>query len=304
MRKPGQIVFYAPGLKRYETEEFRQANPNNFLPVSITGKKCALDCEHCGGQLLGHMRAAATPEKLLETCRSAASTGTTGVLISGGCDVHGRVPLEEFFDVMGELKKGLGLRVFVHSGLVDEAQAEGLRRSSVDAVLIDIIGSNETIREVYHLEAGVEDYEASLRALSRREIPVMPHIVLGLHRGLFKGEDKALEFTSRYELKALVIVILTPLLGTAMADVTPPPVEAVGSFFQRARSKMPSTRIILGCARPMGRYKQTVDRLAIDAGLDGIAFPADGAAAYAHGKGLETVFAETCCGLDIPFSSA
>lgn len=300
MRKQGQIIFYAPGLKRYETEEFTQKTPQNFLPISVTGRECALNCNHCGGQLLRHMRAAVTSEKLLETCRKAASTGTKGVLISGGCDVSGRVPLEGFFDVMREIKKGLGLKIFVHSGLVDDTQAQGLSLAGVDTVLIDIIGSDQTIREVYHLQACVKDYDASLQALSQRRIPIMPHIVLGLHYGRLIGEKTALEILSQYSLKALVIVILTPFIDTPMENVTPPPVEAVADFFQEARACMPSTPVILGCARPMGEYKQTVDKLAIDAGFDGIAFPAEGAAAYARSKGMETVFMESCCGLEVP----
>lgn len=300
MNRSGHIVFYAPGLKRYATEEFSQKTPHNFLPISVTGSECILNCDHCGGQLLKHMRSATTPERLLETCRKAASTGTTGVLISGGCDAYGRVPLKDCFGVIAEVKRSLGLRIFVHSGLVDNDQAEGLRTSDVDAVLIDVIGSDDTIKEIYHLKAGVRDYEASMYELSRHGIPVMPHIVLGLHHGVLKGERTALEIVSRHRLKALVLVILTPLLGTPMEDATPPSVETVGHFFQEARSSMPTTPIILGCARPMGEYKKMVDRLAIDAGLDGIAFPAEGAAAYARSKGLETIFMESCCGLEMP----
>ncbi len=300
MHRQGRIVFYAPGLKRYETEEFAQKTPNNFLPISITGRDCTLNCDHCGGQLLRHMRAATSPDKLLDICRKAASAGTTGVLISGGCDVSGRVPLERFADVMSEIKRGLGLKVFVHSGLVDDNTAEGLCQAGVDAVLIDIIGSDETIREVYHLKASVKDYEASMQALSRHDIPTMPHIVLGLHYGTFKGEYTALKIVSQYSLKALVIVILTPLPGTPMENAVPPPVEVVENFFRVARSQIVSTPIILGCARPMGEYKQTVDKSAIDAGLDGIAFPAEGAVTYARSRGLETVFMESCCGLDLP----
>ncbi len=300
MHKQGQIVFYAPGLKRYSTEEFSQKNPQNFLPVSITGNKCTLNCDHCGGQLLRHMRTATTPEKLLETCQGIASTGTTGVLISGGCDASGRVPLDDFFGVMGEIKKNLGLKVFVHSGLVDDRQAKGLSSSGVDAVLTDIIGSNETISQVYHLEATTGDYDASMQVLSRYGIPVMPHIVLGLHYGTLKGELEALRIVSQYRLKALVIVILTSFLGTPMEDVRPPNVEAVRNFFAEARSQISSAPVILGCARPMGEYKQTVDRFAIDAGFDGIAFPAEGAVAYARSKGLKAVFMEGCCGLEIP----
>jgi uncharacterized radical SAM superfamily protein len=295
-----KIVFYAPGLKRYETSEFKQLTPENFLPISVTGTYCALDCDHCKRQLLRFMRPATTPGKLLETCREAVKRGTRGVLISGGCDLRGSVPLEDFFPALSYIKNRLGLKVFVHTGLVGDAQARGLKKASVDAVLIDIIGSDETVREVYHLEAGVAHYQAALRFLTQHEVSIMPHIVLGLHYGKLRGEETALDLVSQYRLKALVIVILTPLLGTPMEAVRPPSCKEVGDFFKKARGRLPATPIILGCARPMGEYKQEVDRLAIDAGLDGIAFPSEGAVSYARERGLEVVFMESCCGLELP----
>ena len=36
------IEFYAPGLKRWETPEWKPSNPRRFLPVSVTGSACAL----------------------------------------------------------------------------------------------------------------------------------------------------------------------------------------------------------------------------------------------------------------------
>ena len=39
------IEFYAPGLKRWETPEWKPANPRRFLPVSVTGSACALSCD-------------------------------------------------------------------------------------------------------------------------------------------------------------------------------------------------------------------------------------------------------------------
>ncbi|MFN3467563.1 MAG: radical SAM protein, partial [Candidatus Brocadiales bacterium] len=226
--------------------------------------------------------------------------GLRGVLISGGCNKLGQVPLERFFDAMGYLKKGLGLKVFVHSGLVGGPQARGLHKAQVDAVLLDVIGSNQTIREVYHLSATTGDYETSLHNLSRFDIPIMPHIVLGLQYGRLDGEGNALAMVSRYKLKALVLVILTPLLGTPMEGVRPPDLTDVQNFFTEAKGRLPQTPIILGCARPMGQYKQEVDRLAVEADLDGIAFPSEGTVSYAMSKGKEVSFVESCCGFNIP----
>ncbi len=300
-----KINFYAPGLKRYETSELSQKNAHSFIPVSVTGSDCALSCDHCNGELLKFMRPAKTPEKLLQICQNIAkpcgerseSNNTKGILLSGGCDSTGRVPLTDFFDSMRMAKQTLGLNVIVHTGIVDKEMAEGLKYAGIDGALIDIIGSDRTIRDVYHIEATTSDYEQSLANLNACEVPVVPHIVIGLHYGKIIGEENALAIISRFRIKSLVLVILTPLLSTKMENVTPPSLGEVKDFFQKARNVLPKTQIILGCARPMGEYKEQVDKLAIDAALNGIAFPADGIVSYAKDKGLEPVFMETCCGL-------
>ena len=103
---------------------------------------------------------------------------------------------------------------------------------------------------------------------------------------------------ARHHPKLLVLVILMPLYGTAMATVTPPPVEDIGAFFQTARKAFPDIPVSLGCARPIGPRKTIIDRLAIDAGLDGIAYPADGVVAYAQEQGRTPRFHDACCGVN------
>ncbi len=92
------ITFYAPSIKRYETTELAQENHYNFIPVSITGTQCALDCDHCKGQLLKHMKSASNPESLFQICADLAKKNAKGVLVSGGCDSAGKVPLTDFYE--------------------------------------------------------------------------------------------------------------------------------------------------------------------------------------------------------------
>ena len=77
----------------------------------------------------------------------------------------------------------------------------------------------------------------------------------------------------RYPVSTLIIVVLVPLVGTPMAHLPPPPVEDVVDFFAAARAAMPTTKVNLGCARPLGSMKQELDEAAIDHGLNGIAYP-------------------------------
>lgn len=289
------VYFYAPTIKRYETDEYVNKRYPFFVPVSITGTKCRLKCDHCRGIILESMYEAQDPESLYSLALKLKDRGCKGLLVSGGAGIDGSVPLTEFAPTMARLKRELGLKMAVHTGLVDEEMADALSEACIDSAMVDIIGSDETVREVYHLKASVADYENSLKNLVDRGVKVAPHVVVGLHYGKILGEYTALEIISRYNIAALVLVILTPMCNTPMVEVVPPSIEEMKSIFAAARRLCPSTPILLGCARPGGKYRLQLDRLALDMGINGIAYPAEGLVQYASEKGLNPVFSEYCC---------
>lgn len=293
----GEIHFYAPGLKRYRTSEYAGQDPGRFVSVSVTGTACALQCDHCQSKVLEGM-IPTNGKGLFELAGELAARGTRGLLVSGGCDRRGRVPLLRHVPDLKRIRCELGLTIRVHPGLPDEETAAALGEVDLDGAMLDVIGAAETIREVYHLEVGVEEYEAVLARLARHGVPLVPHIILGLHYGRLLGEWRALEMIARHRPKFLVLVILMPLYGTAMAGVTPPSAEEIGGFFDLARAALPDTPIMLGCARPIGPSKAGIDRRAVDAGLNGIAYPAEGIVAYAESRGLTPQFHDACCGVN------
>jgi lipoyl synthase len=294
---PDEINFHAPGLKRYRTSEFVQHNPRAWLPISLTGDACALQCDHCATRVLQPMIALQPRQGVFEVCRELHAGGTKGVLISGGSDHRGQVPLLKHVEQIRRVKDELGMKVICHTGLVSEDTAAGLAWAGVDGAMIDIIGASATIRDVYHLDADVQDFEQSLERLTRHRLMVLPHIVMGLHYGTFLGERNALDVIGRYAVSALILVVLTPVIGTAMAGLTPPAEAECVAFFRAARLAMPTTPVMLGCARPLGQLKVALDRAAVDNGLNGIAYPAQGIVDYAVERGLEPKFYEYCCSL-------
>ncbi len=288
-----RIFFYAPSFIYYENEYYRP--PRHAFPsISITGRACSLRCKHCGGKLLRTMIPAETPQKLMWVIHRIRRLGAHGCLISGGCLPDGSVPLNRFIDPIREAKR-LGLKVVVHSGLIDHETAEMLKEAGVDAVSIDIIGSDETIREIYNLEASTRDYEDSLRALSAAKMNFTPHVLVGLHYGKLKGEIKALEMISKYNPSALIVIVFFPIRGTVMENVKPPPPEDTIRILVEARFMMPDTPIVLGCARPKGRHRIEMDALAVEAGVNGIAFPEVSAVKKASDIGLRFSFSPLCC---------
>jgi len=288
-----KIRFYAPSFVHYRNKYFKP--PSHAFPsISITGRGCSLNCKHCGGIILKTMIPAETPERLVEVLHRIKNQGAVGCLISGGCLPNGSVPIDRFVGAIAEAKK-LGLKITVHTGLVSLETAEKLRDAGVDAVSIDIIGSGETIKEIYNLSVSVQDYEDSLEALSKTGIPFTPHVLVGLHYGELRGELNALRMISKYDPLALIIIVFFPIRGTMMENVKPPSPRDVAKVLVQARFMLPKVPIVLGCARPKGKHRVQMDVLAVEAGVNGIAFPEAQAIERALELGLDVSFSPLCC---------
>lgn len=295
---PAQMLFHTPGFRGYQTPEHDNRTTAEFVTISVTGTECALHCAHCDVKALRGM--ANLPRfhgSLYDLCASLAEQGARGVLISGGSDRQGRVPLRAHIPDLRRVRQELGLAVRVHVGLPDEDTCAALGDIDIDGAMLDIIGHRDTIRQVTHLDAHPEDYEDALTWLEKYHVPAVPHIVAGLHFGKMLGEARALDIVARHPAKMLVLVILESLSRTVMAEVPPPSLDEIGAFFEQARKTFPTTPVTLGCARPMGNLKIEIDRLAVQAGLNGIAFPASGIVEYARQAGLQPVFQNACCGV-------
>lgn len=293
------VLFYAPSVKHYESTEFPPGEPHDFVPVSVTGPSCKLGCEHCKGRLLASMQEARTPADLLELASRLAQRGCRGLLVSGGSEMDGSVPLLPFVDAMRVIRESLGLKIVVHTGLVSHELAAGLARARVDCAMLDVVGDAATIRDVLHLDGGPEIIATSLEILERSGVRTVPHVVVGLASGRLAGEVEALEIIARGHPSAVVVVVLDPLKETPMAGLEPPATHDVGTVLARARLRFPDVPVMLGCARPGGPHRAETDRLALEAGLNGIAFPADGTVALARRMGYTPRFARECCSLVI-----
>lgn len=289
------ICFSVPGAKKYDNAYYTN-RPHAFVNLSVTGNTCSCNCKHCNGLLLKTMLSTHTPREMRLTLEDLMEKGCKGILISGGANRRGEVPLEPFLKEIA-FAKSLGLRVLVHTGLVRPEMAFRLKAAGVDQVLLDIIGYEETIRDVYHLERKPVDYLKAMLSCRQAGLDIAPHVVIGLHYGRILGEFVALDMIKEAGAQTLVLVILNPMRGTAMAGVQPPTIEEVGFVLAKARLDNPDIPITLGCARPPGFYKREVERLAVDCGVNALAYPDQITVDYARDRGLEPVFTEECCSL-------
>ncbi len=292
-----ELLCYSPTAYPYRIRDHEQVSSVNFVSLSVTGTACSLKCEHCEGHLLKGMESTITPETLFERCKQIKSLGGEGVLISGGSDSEGYVPLERFGDAIGRVKSELNLEVVVHTGLVSEQTAQFLAEAQIDAAMLDVIGDERVAREVYHIKDGPKKMRHTLDILESLNVPTVPHVLVGLDYGKLGGELEALEIISQGSPAAVVIIALSPLRKTAMEGVVPPMPEDLARIITIARVGMRETPLLLGCARPMGQHKIDTDMFAIKSGANGIALISQEGVDFARSVNLKPVFLDVCCSL-------
>lgn len=291
-----EIRFSTPTFRAYSSCDMEGCGKRSFPAFSITAAGCALMCEHCQAKILEPMIPATSPEMLESKVRALVVTqDLQGFLLSGGSTRRNEIRYERYLPVLERLKREFPhLRVAVHSALLDAPRARAMASAGVDTVMMDVIGSADTIREVYHLDRPVDDFEATLAALCSTTMEVVPHIVIGLHYGRIVGELAALDIVSRHRIHSLVLVVIMPFYARPGTFVTPTTSD-IGDVFLEARARLRERQVLLGCARPPGMHRRVTDAYAVMAGLDGIAFPAEGALAVAHAIGRPAAQEHACC---------
>jgi hypothetical protein len=288
----------APSFRAYAADDFPCQGAAAFPAFSITGGACALGCVHCGGRILAPMRAVTRPEALEAALTGLVARGKLrGFLLSGGSDRRNQVRFEPFLPVVARFKRDHpGMEVAVHTGLVDVRRAEALAAAGVDVAMMDVIGDEDTIRDVYRLDRPVADFADSLRHLVAAGLRVVPHVVVGLHFGHIRGEPAALDIIAREKTAAAILVVLMPHLAEP-GRFTPVNPSAAGSVFGHARTILADRTLLLGCARPPGRPRALMDLYALAAGLDGISHPTQGIPTLAHHIGRRLAPTAACCGV-------
>ena len=160
-----------------------------------------------------------------------------------------------------------------------------------------MIGDDDTIREVYHLNKRVEDYEKTLRILKEMGHRLAPHIIIGHHFGEIRGEWRALEMITRVGVETLVLVVIKPLRKTGFHQIRIPSPEETSRISAIARILNPTLSIRTGCIRPARPSKAAMERGFIDSGVNTLAYPLQGTIDYAKEIGLDVRSVEMCCSL-------
>jgi|GEM_PF-202781 len=262
------IRFSTPTFKSYDSCEVSGCSKNSFPAFSVTAGACALDCDHCQAKILEPMIPATTPQMLEDKVRALVKTDELGgFLLSGGSNKRNEIKYERYYPVIEKLKHDYpDLQIAIHSALLDEPRAKMMESAGVDTAMMDVIGAQETIEQVYHLDRSVDDFEATL----------------------------ALKIVARHNIHSLVLVVVMPFYARPGTFKTVS-ADDCGRVFLQARELLADKPVLLGCARPPGMHRRITDAYAVMAGLDGIAFPADGALAVAELVGRSAHQEHACC---------
>ncbi len=292
-----ELAFSIPGTVAYHDSTL-PVHKDRFVAISVTGRRCDLRCTHCKGKLLEAMIPAEDPETFSRIVDQLRLNGAHGILVSGGADRSGQVPLDQFIPSIRAIKeKHPVFKIIVHTGLIREEPARKLKEADVDQILIDVIGDNDTIRDVYRLDKKVKDYEETLWMLKELGHRLAPHIIIGHHFGEIRGEWKALELVTRVGVETIVLVVFKALNALEKDAFKAPNPEETSKICAVARILNPKIPIRLGCIRPAHPWKAAMERGAINSGINTIAYPLQGTIDYAKEIGLNTKFIEMCCSL-------
>jgi uncharacterized radical SAM superfamily protein len=265
--------------------------------ISLSGNRCELMCEHCKKINLMGMHKATTPDELYGSIRTFCENGSCGFLLSAGSRKTGETIIgPEFDDMIKKIKAEFDVYIGIHVGYISRERVGDFKQLGVDSLLIDVIGCEKTLKDVYHVNRPLSVIDDTLSYIFDQKIDVIPHICIGLHYGQIIGEYDAVDMLSKYPVKYVTYVILQPTPGTPMANVNPPTQEEVTRVLSYSRLRLPKALTSLGCIRPIGRYGEIMEEMAIKAGCNRIAgISSEKTLETCQHFGLQYNMASHCC---------
>ncbi len=289
--------------KSYEKRRGILLFRNAFVPISITGRRCELNCKHCNKHYLKHMIPATDENELYKVAKSLYEKNIRGIVLSGGSRRDGTVPLEKFHNAIKRIKEDFGMKILAHTGPINKKQVEILSDTGLDSSLLDVVGDKNVTKKVFGIEIPEKRYIDTIRFINDSDIRLGPHVICGLDFGKINEtthELKALYMIKRYakNLDTVVIVVLIPTKGTEMQHIPEPDIEKVCRIAAIANIIF-DVEIALSCVRPGGKYRERLDLEAIKAGVTKIAIPSTKFLKRLNDMNIEyKIIDRDCCALN------
>jgi len=259
-----------------------------FVTVSITGKECDLRCAHCGARFLGHMVPATSPEALFDIAMQAKKDGCLGMLVSGGSDSEGVVPIFDYLNTIENIKNDTKLIINVHTGFIEQADIQRLSDKGIDIVSFDVVGSSTAVKNVYGLDLDKGYFEGALAAFKEASLNVVPHVTAGLDGGGDSGEEAALELIAKAPPK---MVIVNALMGSGSDED-----RLMKTLDMANRILSDDVKLSVGCMRPRDIELDALELIQL--GVTSVAMPSKRFIKQLVDNGIEHEFRNGCCALD------
>jgi lipoyl synthase len=305
--KEKKVIFAVPGSKVYINRHYRN-RPNSFLNVSLTGHNCELMCSHCRALLLKDMIDIDSGNgngnlyennRIIKILEKYGSNNVGGLLISGGFDKGGKLPLND--RILSEIRQtkekfGASIRILLHLGFTSAEAAKAVYKCRIDGVLVNVFSDSQVIREVYNLKDCTSDmFYNNVKLLKKSGLNVSPHLIIGLSDNGIAGEYKSLKAISEIGVSSVVFVIAKRITRHQEFKNSKISVQDIVSLYEHARKLMPDTPVTLGCARPPGEESEKMEIELLSRGINTIAFPSEKAVDFAIKNGIKFAFTEQCC---------
>ncbi len=184
----------------------------------------------------------------------------------------GKVSFAHLYDEIAELTSGSGMFINIHTGQIDQTDAEMLYDLGIRNICLDVVGDRSVIKDVYGLD--VDDPGSSLESLVEAGFTdIIPHITVGLDGGKLGHEMKSLQLIKEKlgSPEKLVFLSLIPTEGAVFSDAGTVSTNDMLAIIRCAKDIFPDTELILGCMRP--HYSGDDIMKMIGLGLTGVVNP-------------------------------
>jgi uncharacterized radical SAM superfamily protein len=257
-----------------------------FPPVSVTGPECKQMCEHCKGKHLKGMIDVRGSPDLLRIVNDLLAHGAEGLLVSGGCDNNGSVPVMNEIDAIRFASEN-GLKVNVHTGFINKEDAERLVNAGVGAFSVDVHSDPDIIRNILHLEVEENAYSEMFDNIISAGGRPIAHLTVGFGRDDLIGSA---ELVKSKGLDEVILLALVPTKGTMTENLTVSEEEILDAVKELTEMGLTVT---LGCMRP--RVHRDLEKKCIALGVRRIANPTRETIRWAKENGFNVVERMTCC---------
>jgi len=258
----------------------------SFPSVSVTGTRCDQMCGHCRGSHLRGMTDVSGAGEMMRAVNMLISSGGNGLLVSGGCDANGSVPVAGYADQIRYAHEN-GLKVNVHTGFIRKEDAKLLVNAGVDVFSVDVHQDPAVIRNILNLDVPKSAYSDMLDNIMSAGGRLSPHLTAG-----FGTEDMMMsaELVRSKGITEATLLVLVPTKGT----VTEGSLISEDAVLDSVRMLMRTgLSVTLGCMRP--RVHRGLEIRCIEAGVRRIANPSLGTISWAKENGFRVTEERTCC---------